>query len=59
MNKGISRRWILQAGVRIVPFVMVSRVLPPGTQASAQQKASKQQVQYQESPKKGPPAGRR
>jgi hypothetical protein len=53
LKEGISRRRILRAGVAVLPLVIVGRALLPGRPAAAQQKATKQQVQYQESPKAG------
>jgi len=52
MTRRISRRRLLQACGMIVPAALVGPLL--GTRpADAQQKATKQQVQYQETPKKG------
>ena len=53
MTEGISRRRILQAGAVILPLVVVSPALRSARKAAAQQKATKQHVQYQETPKKG------
>ena len=49
----LSRRHFLKTGAAIVPLAILGQAIPPGQQASAQQKAPKKQVQYQETPKKG------
>jgi hypothetical protein len=53
MKEGMSRRRILQAGLIVAPFVIGGLSIQRANEAAAQQKATKQQVQYQESPKKG------
>jgi hypothetical protein len=53
MTRKISRRLVLQACGMIVPMAMAGPFLLEGRPADAQQKATKQQVQYQETPKKG------
>ena len=53
MTRKISRRRVLQACGMVVPLAMAGPFLLKGRPADAQQKATKQQVQYQETPKKG------
>ena len=53
MTRKISRRRVLQACGMIVPMAMAGPFLLKSRPADAQQKATKQQVQYQETPKKG------
>jgi hypothetical protein len=53
MARKMSRRRVLQGCGLIVPLAVVGQVLVRSRPAHAQQKATKQQVQYQETPKKG------
>jgi high potential iron-sulfur protein len=55
MSRKISRRRVLQACGMIVPMAMAMAgpFLLKGRPAHAQQEATKQQVQYQDTPKKG------
>ena len=53
MTRRISRRRLLQACGMIVPAALARPFLLGARPADAQQKATKQQVQYQETPKKG------
>lgn len=53
MTRKISRRRVLRACGMIVPLAMVGPALLTSRPAHAQQKATKQQVQYQDTPKKG------
>ena len=52
MKDGCSRREVLQVGLGSLALASLLVPLVPGT-ASAQQKVTKQMVQYQESPKQG------
>lgn len=52
-RNSFSRRDLLRAGMASLPLVAVVPTLLVGHQARAQQKASKEQVQYQDSPKDG------
>lgn len=51
MGTEISRRSVLQAWSGILSMGLVGLVLPGSRRAEAQAKATKQQVQYQETPK--------
>ena len=53
MTRNVSRRRVLRACAMIVPLSVAGSALLRVRPAQAQQKATKQQVQYQETPKKG------
>jgi len=53
MTRNISRRRVLQACAMIVPLSVAGPALLTARSAEAQQKATKQQVKYQETPNKG------
>lgn len=52
MREGCSRRAVLRRGLGTLSLAALASCLTPGI-AHAQQKASKQMVQYQDSPKGG------
>ena len=51
MKSGMSRRRLLQAWSGLLSFVLVGPGLLGGRRAEAQVKATRQQVQYQDTPK--------
>ncbi len=53
MTRKISRRRVLQACGMMVPMAMAGPFLLKDRPAHAQQKTPQQQVQYQDTPKKG------